>query len=451
MLTCYTVSELNYAVKTQLESAWPLVQVSGELSQCKKYPSGHLYFVLKDNKAQVRAVMFASRNSRLNFSPREGMAVIITARLTLYEARGDYQLTVDWMEEAGDGLLKRAFEALKRQLNEEGLFDDRFKKPLPSLPKCIGLITSPQGAAIHDILTTLAKRFPAIPILIYPTAVQGDQAPEQIAKQIEQANLDENCDLLIVGRGGGSLEDLQAFNTERVARAIFNCHIPIISAVGHEVDITISDLVADKRAPTPTAAAQLAVPDGHEWLIQFSRFEQQLTLRCHSYLQRLMQTLDFLTRRLKHPQEKLQQGKEKLGYLNQQLQQKMRLYLAEKRHEHLSLTQALGQQSPTPYIEKQKLLMIHLNQRLNYSIDGYLNLKKQALALMVHQLDQLSPLGVLARGYAILYQQDHKTPIRTIKDLPIKGPFSIQLSDGQAEAHITKIIKSTNSPKKVEP
>ena len=262
----FTVSQLNRQSKELLETYLHRVQVSGEISNLARPHSGHWYFTLKDQRAQVRCAMFKSRSQYVQFAPKEGDQVLIHASVSLYEARGDYQLIVDKMESAGEGALKMAFEALKARLHQQGYFNPEYKKPLPSHPRHLGIVTSPTGAAVKDIIAVLKRRFPALPISIYPTQVQGEVAAGQIVQAIERANRDALCDVLIVGRGGGSLEDLWPFNEERVAHAIFNSAIPIISAVGHEVDTSISDFVADLRAATPSAAAELVSPDRFEWL-----------------------------------------------------------------------------------------------------------------------------------------------------------------------------------------
>jgi len=262
----YSVGRLNAEARGLLEGAFPLIWVQGELSNVSRPSSGHLYFTLKDANAQVRCAMFRGNNRFLKFRPADGAQVVVRASLSLYEARGDYQLIVQSMEEAGDGALQRAFEALKQKLAAEGLFEAAHKRALPTLPKRIGVITSPTGAAIRDILSVLKRRFPAIPVLIYPVAVQGQAAGAEIAAMIRRADMRRDCDVLIIARGGGSLEDLWAFNEEIVARAIFDCSIPTVSGVGHEVDFTIADFVADQRAPTPSVAAEMVSPDQHDWL-----------------------------------------------------------------------------------------------------------------------------------------------------------------------------------------
>lgn len=269
----YTVSRLNQEVRLLLENVYPLIWVEGEISNLSRPSSGHYYFSLKDQEAQVRCAMFRNTAIRLRFQPKDGMQVLVRARVGLYPARGEFQLIIEHMEDAGDGRLRRAFEELKHKLQREGLFDAARKRPLPVPPRRLGIVTSPTGAAIHDVLTVLRRRFPLLPVLIYPVQVQGEGAAEQIAAAIRLANERKEVDLLLVTRGGGSLEDLWAFNEEVVARAIYASEIPVVSAVGHEVDVTIADLVADQRAPTPSAAAEMISPDAGAWLMQLSRHQ----------------------------------------------------------------------------------------------------------------------------------------------------------------------------------
>ena len=261
----YSVSQLNQEARTLLEEAFPMVWIEGEISNFTRPASGHWYFTLKDAKAQVRCAMFALRNRWVNFKPDNGLQVLARARISLYEGRGDFQLLIEQLEQAGDGVLQRAFEALKLRLASEGLFDTHIKPTVPNFPHCIGIITSPTGAAIRDVLSVLKRRFPAIPIIIYPTAVQGKEAAAQICAAIAKANQQALCNVILLVRGGGSLEDLWSFNEETVARAICKSLIPIVAGIGHEIDVTIADFAASQRAPTPSAAAEMVSPDCNEW------------------------------------------------------------------------------------------------------------------------------------------------------------------------------------------
>ena len=314
-----TVTELTRQVKLLLEGEFPEVWVEGEISNLRIPASGHMYFSLKDTHAQVRCAFFRGAQRSLSFVPEDGMQVLVRARVSLYEARGEFQLIVDSMEPAGEGVLRRAYEAVKAKLLKEGLFDSTRKKALPAMPRRIGVITSPSGAVLHDILTTLKRRFPAIPVLVYPVPVQGAGAAEEIAAMIKMADKRADCDVLILARGGGSLEDLWSFNEEVVARAIDGCSLPLVCGVGHETDITIADLVADARAPTPTAAAEMLSPDQHEWLARLSAKQQRFVRMMQDHLNEARQGLDWATSRLVHPRDRIQRLRERLDTLRRTL------------------------------------------------------------------------------------------------------------------------------------
>ena len=303
----YTVSRLNREVRFVIEGSFPTLWVEGEISNFAAPHSGHWYFSLKDATAQVRCAMFRPQNRRLSFTPKDGMQVLVKARVSLYEGRGDFQLLAEHLEEAGEGKLRQEFEALKKRLLEAGLFAEEHKKPLPAIPRCIGIITSPTGAAIRDILSVLQRRFASVPVIIYPTLVQGDLAAPNIVKAIETANHRNECDALILTRGGGSLEDLWPFNEEKVAYAIYRSNIPIVSGVGHEIDFTIADFVADLRAPTPSAAAELATPDREELLNSLDQHQKQLARLAKQKLQQFQQNLDWMKKHLQqqHPKRRL--------------------------------------------------------------------------------------------------------------------------------------------------
>jgi exodeoxyribonuclease VII large subunit len=318
--TILSVSQLNRATSQLLAEHFMMVTVEGELSNLAAPASGHLYFTLKDANAQVRCAMFRNQQRRLNFKPENGKQVIVKAQVSLYEPRGDYQLIIEDLQAAGDGRLRQVYDNLKLKLSKEGLFDTAHKKALPVLPNAIGVITSATGAALHDILTVLKRRFAAIPVFIYPVTVQGEQAKYDISRAIALANERRDCDVLIVGRGGGSLEDLWAFNEEIVARAIFASDIPIISAVGHETDVTIADFVADFRAPTPSAAAEQASPDVAQWLSRFVQLESRLQQPIQRRLNQYQQSLDWLSKRLEQQSmQQLKQLKQRLATASQTL------------------------------------------------------------------------------------------------------------------------------------
>ncbi len=408
-----TISQLNRQAKRLLEGNFPAVWVEGEISNLARPSSGHWYFSLKDSGAQVRCAMFRTSNARLRFQPEAGQLVRARAKLSLYEARGDYQLIVEHLEPAGDGALALAFEELKNKLQHEGLFDTDIKQQLPELPRHIAVITSPTGAAIHDILTVLARRFAAIAVTIFPTAVQGQGAAKQIATAIDNANQlatdgSYDFDVILTGRGGGSLEDLWAFNEEIVARAIYNSQLPVVSAVGHEVDFTIADFVADARAPTPSAAAELLSPDSNEMMDTLSGFEQLLNRQMLLQLQTGKQQLNWLQSRLRHPGNRLQEHNQRLDELelrlinswrNQRQQQQLGIDLLHAR---------LKQQTPLHLIKQLKQKTSNLYQRLEKQIQRQLERQQQRLKTTMHLLDTVSPLSTLDRGYAIVTAADGK-------------------------------------------
>ncbi len=404
----FTVSRLNAEVRDLLSATYSLIWVEGELSNVARPASGHLYFTLKDARAQVRCAMFRNRNRGLGFTPEEGMQVLVRAGVSLYEPRGDYQLIVEHMEEAGDGALRRAFEALKNRLDKEGLFDPAHKKPLPALPRRIGVVTSPTGAAIRDILSVLRRRFPAVPVLLYPVPVQGGEAAEKIARAIELANRRGDCDVLIVARGGGSLEDLWSFNEEVVARAIHASEIPVVSGVGHEIDFTIADFAADRRAPTPSAAAEMVVPDATEWLARCRSLENRLVQRMRAQLEQARRELAWLGKRLdqRHPGERLRQRAQRLDELEQRLRQRLRQRLHAARDRLATVTARLHRHSPVPRLEQARARADGLGTRLRLAMRHGLQARRERLAALAHALDTLSPLATLERGYAIVSTRD---------------------------------------------
>ena len=386
-----SVSELNRLAREVLQTSFPLFWVSGEVSNFTRAASGHWYFSLKDASAQVRCVMFKGRNSYVDFTPREGDKIEARATVTLYEARGDFQLTVESMQQAGLGDLFEAFEKLKLKLQNEGLFETARKQPIPAYAKTIGIVTSADAAALHDVLTTLKRRNPNTAVIIYPTPVQGKGAAETIAKAINLANKRQEVDTLIICRGGGSMEDLWQFNEEVVARAIANCTIPTISGVGHETDFTICDFVADVRAATPTAAAELACQDVSHLKQKLTNITQQLNRHMMLTFNERAQRLDFLARRLISPAQKLE--------------------------------------AQADYVKQ-------LQKRLNYSMQQRMQKYLQYYTQLKTSIEQLSPQAVLARGYAII-TSDHKT-ITNSNQLQIGQSLHIQLHTGEAEASVIK-------------
>jgi exodeoxyribonuclease VII large subunit len=387
-----TVSELNRLANQILTQSFPLFWVSGEVSNLTRAASGHWYFSLKDSSAQVRCVMFKGRNSYLDWVPKEGDKVEARCNVTLYEARGDFQLTVEFLQRAGLGALFEAFEKLKLKLQAEGLFDNAFKKQLPAHPKKIGIVTSPDAAALRDVLTTLKRRMPSIPVVIYPTPVQGKGSGALIANAIHQANLRAECDVLIICRGGGSIEDLWQFNEEIVARAIADCTIPTISGVGHETDFTICDFVADIRAATPTAAAELVTPSRESLLNTLSQLKSQLSRNTQFLLNQRAQALDYLARRLI---------------------------------------------SPIQQIEQQKSQLAQISYRLNTSVNQQLQTKQHNLLRLSQNLQHLNPQAVLTRGYAFV-QNKLGAIINSSQQLKSGDEVTLTFGIGSAEANISK-------------
>jgi exodeoxyribonuclease VII large subunit len=384
----FSVSELNAAVRNVLEGSFADIWIEGEISNFAAPGSGHWYFSMKDEHAQVKCAMFRGSQRRVNFTPKNGAHVLIRARVSLYEARGEFQLIADYMEERGEGKLRRAFDALKKKLETAGWFDEDLKKPLPEFPACIGVVTSPTGAAIRDILTVLKRRYPCVPVIIYPTLVQGDTAAPLIAAAIKTANDRNECDVLIISRGGGSLEDLWPFNEESVAKAIFESHIPVISGVGHEVDFTIADFVADVRAPTPSAAAEIAVPDRLELLLTLRRHAQQVT---------------------RHITQKLHADKHQLNWMQKHLQQQHpRRKLAEKMQQLDYYEARLQQLAPRLRIQQLQQLLQQFTHQLSTRVKQDIQTQTGKLAQASATLDGISPLKTLQRGYAIATGKDNQ-------------------------------------------
>ncbi len=393
----YTISEINSEIKSLLEGNFQSVWISGEISNFKNHSSGHYYFSLKDEGGQIQSVMFRGSNRLLKFKMEDGLEVIANGRITVYEPRGNYQIVVEYLEPKGLGALQLAFEQLKKKLEAEGLFDATRKKPFPFLPKKIGIVTSPTGAAIRDLIHILQRRYPNIEILLNPVNVQGDSAAHEIAQAIEELNKFEDIDLLIVGRGGGSLEDLWAFNTEVVARAIAASRLPIISAVGHEIDITISDYVADLRAPTPSAAAELAVPVKMDLEMTIQSIKMDLYQAMKRMLDILNEKLKFYRSHLKHPKTKIEE-------------------LAQKLDESID--------------------------RLKLAMANHLIQIKGELAVFSKALKTLSPLAVLERGYSITYREELKNgklnliPIKNSSEVNPGENLRIQFSQGVIRANV---------------
>ncbi|HWV16892.1 MAG TPA: exodeoxyribonuclease VII large subunit [Cellvibrio sp.] len=435
-----TVSQLNRRAKQLLETHLPLLWIEGELSNVSVPSSGHWYFTLKDEQAQVRCAMFRNRNMAVRFRPQQGQHVLVRARVSLYEGRGDYQIIVEHMEEAGAGALQRAFDELKLKLAREGLFDEHLKKPLPPLPKHIAVITSPTGAAIRDILSVLGRRFPSIPVTVIPVAVQGKESAPQIVKAIALANRANLFDLVVLSRGGGSLEDLWPFNEEIVARAIHASELPIVSAVGHEIDFTIADFVADLRAPTPSAAAELIVPDGEDWLEKFIGYEVVLEEIIQRKLQYLQQKLQWLRSRLRHPKEKLEQQAQRLDSLELRLRNAMQKILANYTHRINTLVIRQKPLHPEVRLVQLQGRLQQAQQRLGKAQQALFNRKQQRFSEAVRMLNTLSPLNTLERGYALVTLGDGKTPVVSSSQINPGDTVKTQLGKGEFTAVVKKVL-----------
>ncbi|MBV1884127.1 MAG: exodeoxyribonuclease VII large subunit [Pseudomonadales bacterium] len=396
-----SVSELNNIAKDMLENQFPRIWIEGEISNAAFPASGHIYFTLKDSGAQIRAAMFKGRNRLLTFQPQNGNQVMVRGRVSLYTQRGDYQLIADQMQEAGEGALLRAYEKLKTKLTQKGLFDEEAKQTLPSLPNQIGVITSPTGAAVRDIISVLKRRFPSIPVIIYPTRVQGEDAAVEIAGAIRKANKMKHCDVLIVGRGGGSLEDLWAFNEEPVAQAIYDSSIPIISAVGHQTDVTIADFVADVRAPTPSAAAELLSPDREEWLATFAGFQEYLIKQISLQIKQHKTALEHFQKRLKHPGKRLNELAQHLDNLESRLSLAVKQNLLSHNN-RLALSKAsLFRQDPRHQISQQLDFTDSLSKRLTLAFKNRTQAEQMRFNSLTQRLHNVSPLATLQRGYSI--------------------------------------------------
>ena len=436
----YSVSQLNQSVRLMLENQLGAVWLTGEISNFSQPVSGHWYLSLKDENAQVRCAMFRMKNMRVSFRPTNGMQVLVRANVSLYEPRGDYQLIIESMHLAGEGLLMQQFEALKLKLAAEGLFAQHLKKKLPHFSKAVGIITSKTGAALQDILHILQRRDPSLKIIIYPTAVQGKDAATEIAQMIELANQRQEVDVLIVGRGGGSLEDLWCFNEEMVARAIFHSHLPVISAVGHETDVTIADFVADVRAPTPSAAAELVSRNQTELLQQLQYRRQRLEIALDRLFAEKRQKLKHLSLRLhnQHPQAQLRIQQQLITQLSHRLQQTLRHHW-QKTAENLTALSMRLYKNPFPLrLQQYEQQLAQLKVRLNSHMNLTLTLQQKQLAHLCGKLDSLSPLKVLARGYSITQNQQNFT-IPSMKDVNVGEQIKTRLPDGDIISQVIRL------------
>ncbi len=437
----YSVSQLNRETSRLLGEHFVSIRVEGEMSNLSIPASGHCYFTLKDANAQVRCAMFRSQQRR-SFVPENGKQIIVKAQVSLYEPRGDYQLIVESIEAAGEGALRRAFDELTQKLAAEGLFSLEHKKTLPTLPKTIGVITSPSGAAIQDILIVLRRRFAAVPVIIYPVAVQGENAKYEVAKAIATANTLKQCDVLIVARGGGSLEDLWTFNEEMVARTIFASRIPVISGIGHETDVTIADFVADLRAATPSAAAEHATPDQQQWLNKFNDLELRLQQHLLRLQRQQQQKLDWLTGRLQqqHPNQKLNHNRQRLDNLEIRLNKAIQLRLGHQQRIVETHTARIWQSSPLAAIRRYQQQQTYLYERLNTATGNRLKQLNLRLLNACQTLHAVSPLATLGRGYAMITDPVSGKIINSTKQLQAGDKLTTRLAEGQFSSRVEAIL-----------
>ena len=439
----YSVSRLNSEARTVLEGSFQLLWVEGEISNLSRPSSGHLYFSLKDAHTQVRCALFRSKRLRMRYQPENGAQVLLRARVSLYEGRGEFQLIVEQLEPAGEGALRQAFDALKQKLAAEGLFDSEMKLPLPAFPRRIGIITSPTGAAIRDLITVLKRRFPALPIVIYPAIVQGDTASKTIIEMIHLANNRAECDLLVLTRGGGSLEDLMAFNDEQLARAIAASMIPIISAIGHEIDFTIADFVADKRAPTPSAAAEMVSPDRGDITRKIDQLQHRLALQAKQLLTLFAIRVRNLARRLtqQHPGNQLIQKQQRVDELELRLVRSITNHHYRLNDRLTRLTTRISTGSPAFRIGVLHQKQQQLTRRLRLSIDSTIQKQQLRLAALAGSLNTLSPLTTLDRGYAIVNSLPDKSVIRDASTVTQGDRIETLLSVGRLISEVQEIYK----------
>lgn len=444
----YSIKDLNRYIRMKLESDQVLsdVWLRGEISNFTHHSSGHMYFTLKDKDSRIKSIMFASHNQRLPFVPKEGARVIARGNVSVYERDGQYQFYATHMQPDGIGSLYLAYEQLKKKLEDEGLFSPNRKRPIPRYPQTIGVVTSPTGAAVRDIMITLHRRYPSAKVVLYPVLVQGKGAAPSIVKAINNLNHMHEADVLIVGRGGGSLEELWAFNEEIVARAIAASTIPVISAVGHETDFTIADFAADLRAATPTAAAELAVPNRAELLEQIARRQRQLQ---NSLKQRAVYHRERLTRLqrspvLVHPRRTLMQHTERLDMLQQRLQRSVDTRMRWTGEKQERLRAALQRFNPREQVNTARRDNSAARKQLELAMRSITRSKQQQWKSLVRHLDALSPLKVMSRGYSLVYDEQEQRLIKSINDVQPGDSVKIKLADGQLDCQVWEMKEDNN-------
>lgn len=436
----YSISELNDEVASTLTEAFGFIWVEGEISNLMRSAAGHVYFSLKDESASVRCAMFRMQNQSLDFELRDGMQILARAKVGLYKQRGEFQLIVEYAEESGEGLLRQRFELLKQTLQKEGLFDEFHKKPLPKIPKTIGLVTSPKGAAVQDIIKTIKRRYPIVRVIVYPTLVQGNEAIQKIASAIDIANQRDECDVIIIARGGGSLEDLWCFNEELVARSIFHSKIPIISGIGHETDFTIADLVADLRAATPTAAAEIALPTTSEIVDRLNRYIFDITQLIDYKVNHFRHQLKSASLRMQasHPQSKLQFNMQKLDLINEKMQKLPMMQVSYLKNIFKISFSKLLASNPKINIEAERQNLEMKNMALSNAMIGLIESKRNRFSVMTAQLEGASPLQSLSRGYALVTNEDGRN-IKSVKKIKTGASVKTKLSDGSFISRVEKI------------
>ena len=436
-----SVSQLTLLIKNSLEAQFRDIWVEGEITNLRQPSSGHLYFTLKDRNSQIRSVMFRSMGRFLRFTPKDGQSVLCRGRLSIYEPRGDCQIIVEYLEPKGIGALQLAFEQLKEKLAKEGFFDEERKKPLPLFPQTIGVITSPSGAAVWDILRILERRRGGLRVILVPVRVQGEGAAQEISQALEDLNHMDGIDVVILGRGGGSIEDLWAFNEEEVARAIFRSKLPVISAVGHETDFTISDFVADLRAPTPSAAAELVSQSQEEWLERFQTFLFRLRQGVRIYLETSKGRWKEQVGGLLDPRIRIEgflqrldelEGRFRLGFHHVMLERKRKLMILEQGLRHLN---------PVEVIQRSSLTLNQKVQRLVDQMKNRLSEKRQRAGEMIGKLNALSPLSVLERGYSITWRLPTYQVLRNAEDIEPGDPIKVRLFRGELYCRAEKVVR----------
>lgn len=438
----YTVSRLNLEARGVIESGFPPIWIEGEISNLARPRSGHIYFSLKDDHCQVRCAMFRMQNLKLEFDAEDGMQVLANARVSFYPERGEFQLIVQYMEEAGAGALRRAFEALKQRLAAEGLFDEARKRPLPAVPACIGVITSPTGAALRDILHVVRRRFAGVDVIVYPVPVQGAQAAPQIARMIELAGRRNECDVLILARGGGSIEDLWAFNDEGVARALHACRIPVVTGIGHEIDFTIADFAADRRAPTPSAAAEVVTPDARHLSDRLRGARRRLAALLRGRIGEERENLEWLAKRLSTPRRRLLDLAQRVDELSLRLGRAARALPAGRRSNLRALSARLDARHPSTAIGLHRGRHRDLHRRLAYVTEKGLADLRARFSETARTLNTVSPLRTLDRGYAIVTRSSDGALVRSSANVGVGDAVHARLSDGGLDLTVERKRRS---------